>query len=82
MQPPPTIHIQEEHCRTIGEEHHGDPEREADKGHEPGAAIIPAARDDVRRDRDQQFENAAAEHQPALAGNHVRGIGGTAGAIE
>jgi hypothetical protein len=66
MQLLPPVGVQEEDARTEREQHDRYPERYPDKGRKSRAAIIPAPREDMRRDRDKQFEDAAREKHFAL----------------
>jgi hypothetical protein len=58
MQPSPALDIQEEHGGTIGEEHYGNPQGEADKRHGAGAAVVPGPRDDMCRHGDEELEES------------------------
>src|ERR1035437_5495831 len=73
MQPLPALREKKEHGWAEREQHHRYSHSEADKGQDPGAAVVSAAGYDVGRYGDQQFQNAASEEQAADPGHYICG---------
>ena len=63
------LFVEEEDAGAEGEEHDGEASGDAEAGGDGGGTVVAAANDDVARDDNQEFQDAALE-QPGCAPKH------------